>query len=281
LGSASPDLIRRASESLAGRIIYFELTPFTAAEVGADTPALNTLWLRGGYPPSYLAESHAASLDWRNAFIKTYLEQDLPQLGIRVPAFALQKFWTMVAHNHGQLWNASQLSSSLGVSSPTVKHYLDILTETFIVRQLPPYHANIKKRLVKSPKVYLRDTGLLHALLGIYSWDDLQGHPRAGSSWEGFIIEQLLAMLPEHGTGYFYRTSAGAEMDLVVFPTPQRAVAIEIKYSAVPKPTAGFWHALKDIGAATGYVIYPGEEYYPLAKNAWALPAAKMGRIFA
>src|SRR3990170_7595430 len=215
LGSASPELIRHSSESLAGRIIYHELSPFSLAEINSEN--IQKLWLRGGYPQSYLLRSNDDSFTWREAFIKTYLEMDIPQLGIRIPAQHLRRFWTMIAHSHGQLWNASKIAGSLGVSAPTVKSYLDILEETFIVRQIQPYHPNIKKRLIKSPKVYIRDSGLLHTLLMVKTFDDLQAHPVVGSSWEGFVIEQIAGILPENTPLYFYRTGAGAEIDLLLF----------------------------------------------------------------
>jgi predicted AAA+ superfamily ATPase len=225
LGSASPKLIRHSSESLAGRITYHGLSPFSLAEINSES--IQKLWLRGGYPESYLPGSDADSFTWREAFIKTYLEMDIPQLGIRIPAQQLRRFWTMIAHSHGQLWNASKIAGSLGISAPTVRSYLDILEETFIVRQIQPYHSNIKKRLIKSPKVYIRDSGLLHTLLNISTSEDLHGHPSLGSSWEGFIVEQILGILPERWQAYFYRTGAGAEIDLVLFDSKHKPVAIE------------------------------------------------------
>ncbi len=217
LGSASPDLMRQSSESLAGRIAYHELAPFSLPEVDRERFATR-LWTRGGFPESFLAKTDEASFRWRQAFIQTHLERDLPGLGIRVPSTALRRFWLMLAHSHGQLWNGSQIASSLGVAAPTVRRYLDILQDTFMVRQLQPYHANLKKRLVKRPKVYLRDSGLLHALLGIMDFDALSGHPLVGASWEGWAIEQVLAIIPSHWHTYFYRTARGAEIDLLLFP---------------------------------------------------------------
>ena len=216
LGSASPELSRFGAESLAGRIIYHELSPFSLDETGNDE--ISRLWIRGGYPLSFLATSDEESLRWREAFIATYLERDIPQLGIRVPATMLRRFWTMTAHHHGNLWNASAIANALGVSSPAASRYLDILCDTFIVRQLAPFSGNLKKRLVKSPKVYVRDSGLLHALLGIHNHEQLQGHPVVGASWEGMVIEQILAILPTGVESYFYRTSAGAEVDLLLVP---------------------------------------------------------------
>lgn len=279
LGSASMDLIKRASETLAGRIIYHELTPFNLWEPGPAAEAVDDLWLKGGYPESYLAASRELSMTWRSAFIKTYLEQDIPQLGIHVPANQLRKFWTMLAHYHGQLWNASQISRSLGVSAPTVKQYLNILEETFIVRQLPPYFSNIKKRLTKSPKIYIRDSGILHALLMIGTLDDLQGHPLLGHSWEGFVIEQITGLLPENWEYYFYRTSAGAEIDLVLLPAGRNPIAVEIKYSSSPKVERGFWNAFEDLKCRRGYVVYPGKESYPIGKNVYTLPLEEVEKI--
>ncbi|MBI5182486.1 MAG: ATP-binding protein [Nitrospirae bacterium] len=277
LGSASPELIKQASESLAGRIIYHELTPFVINEAGFKN--INTLWLRGGFPISYLAEDNNESLVWRETFIRTYLERDIPQLGIHVPAANLRRFWTMLAHSHGQLWNASQIARGLGLSAPTVKNYLDILEETFIVRQVQPYYFNIKKRLIKSPKVYIRDSGLLHALLRIKTFDDMQAHPVIGSSWEGFVIEQITGMLPQNTPIYFYRTGAGAEIDLLLFDSKNRPIAIEIKYSLSPKIEKGFYVACEDLSCKKGFVVYPGEESYPISKNVYMLPLKEIARI--
>jgi hypothetical protein len=278
LGSASPELLKHASESLAGRIIYHELSPLTLEETGYERT--QQLWLRGGYPLSYLADTGEESISWREAFIKTYLEMDIPQLGIHVPATQLRRFWTMLAHVHGQLWNASQIAKSLGVSSPTVRNYLDILEDTFIVRRLPPFYANIKKRLVKSPKVYIRDSGLLHALLKNRTLDDLYSHPSSGNSWEGFVIEQIIGIIPEYWQSFFYRTSAGAEIDLLLLDHRNESIALEIKYSLSPKVEKGFWNGMEDLGCKKGFVIYPGDEIYPIGKDVFALPVKNMGRIF-
>jgi len=278
LGSASPDLLRNASETLAGRIIYHELCPFVMEETGYDQ--VQQLWLRGGYPESYLAPTDETSFTWREAFIKTYLEMDIPQLGIRVPAMQLRRFWTMLAHYHGQLWNAAKIANSLGISAPTVQKYLDILEDTFIVRQLPPYHANVKKRLIKSARVYIRDTGLLHALLRNRTMEDLYSHPSLGSSWEGFVIEQILGLIPDDDRACFYRTNAGAEIDLLLVEHPSGPVAIEIKYSLSPKVAKGFWNGYEDLGCKKGFIVYPGEEYYPVGKNVFALPVKHLKKIF-
>jgi predicted AAA+ superfamily ATPase len=279
LGSASRDLIKQSSQSLAGRIVYHELMPFNTKEVGAGRDVINKLWLNGGYPDSFLADSNEISLNWRQAFIATYLEKDIPQLGIRIPAPQLRRFWTMIAHCHGQLWNASMIAKSLEVTAPTVKHYLDILEETFIIRQLRPYYTNVKKRLVKSPKVYIRDSGLLHALLMTRTLDELFGHPQVGNSWEGFIIEQVIGFLPPGWEAYFYRTQAGAEIDLVIFGTQKKPTAVEIKYSSAPKLSKGFWSAFEDLGCETGFVIYPGSESYPLGRDVYTLPLGEIDRI--
>jgi uncharacterized protein len=277
LGSASPDLSRQAAESLAGRIVYHELSPLTLDEVTTDAREKQmTLWQRGGFPDSYLARNNAQSLAWREAFIDTHLQRDLPQLGVRVPATAMRRFWEMLAHLHGQLWNASKLAASLGVTAPTMKHYLDTLTDTFMVRQLPPFAGNLKKRLVKSPKIYLRDSGLLHALLRIASLDDLLSHPVAGASWEGWVIEQALAASGPQTSASFFRTAAGAEIDLVLDRPRNERIALEIKLSMAPKPTRGFWAGMEDLKPSVGYVVYPGKERYRLAPGVEALPVSML-----
>jgi predicted AAA+ superfamily ATPase len=266
----SPALIRHSSESLAGRIIYHELAPLSLSETGAKR--FQNLLLRGGYPKSFLAENDNESFIWRESYIKTYLEMDIPQLDIRIPSVQLRRFWTMLAHCHGQLWNASKLAGSLGVSAPTVRRYLDILEETFIIRQLQPYHANMKKRLIKAPKVYIRDSGLSHALLRIKTFEDLLGHPSIGASWEGFVIEQIVSLLPQNSELYFYRTNAGAEIDLLCMDQKNQPLPIEIKYSLSPSVSRGFWNAYEDLSCKRGYVVYPGKEMYPLGKNVSVLP---------
>lgn len=278
LGSASPDFIRHSSESLAGRIIYHELSPLNRFETAHGN--YQKLLLRGGYPRSYLAENDEESFTWRESYIKTYLEMDIPQLEIRIPSVQLRRFWTMLAHSHGQLWNASKIAASLGVTAPTVRRYLDILESTFIIRQLQPYHANTKKRLIKSPKIYIRDSGLNHALLRIRTFDDLTAHPSIGSSWEGFVIEQIVAILPENSEYYFYRTNAGAEIDFILMDESKRPVAIEIKYTLSPSLSKGFWNAYEDLSCARGHVIYPGSETYPLGKNVTAIPLDKLKTIY-
>ncbi|MCD4727838.1 MAG: ATP-binding protein, partial [Pirellulales bacterium] len=212
LGSASPSLLRQSSESLAGRIIYHELEPLVLKELPDGEAVAESLWLRGGFPRSYLAATDRDSFQWRGAFIRACLERDLPQFGARLPVTTLHRLWMMIAHCHGQLWNASKIASSLGIVAGTVKNYLDLLTDLFLLRQLPPLFANVKKRLVKSPKVYVRDSGLLHTLLGIQNREDIYGHPKAGASWEGWALEQILAIVPRDWDRAFYRTSAGAEI---------------------------------------------------------------------
>jgi len=281
LGSASGELLRQTGESLAGRVSYVELTPLLAAELEADLLTEQALWLRGGYPLSYLADSDDTAFQWRQDVIATFLQRDLPALGVRVPAETLRRFWTMLAHLHGQLFNASQLGRSLGgASHATAGRYLDMLVDTLMVRRLEPYLANVGKRLVKSPKVYVRDSGLLHALLGLATVRQLQGHPVAGASWEGFVVEQVAAALPAGAQIGFYRTAAGAELDLVVEGTAGR-IGIEIKFSASPKPTRGFWQALQDLSIEQAFVVAPVPRRYPLAPGVEVLPLWDVERTVA
>ncbi|OGQ98937.1 MAG: hypothetical protein A2505_03370 [Deltaproteobacteria bacterium RIFOXYD12_FULL_55_16] len=265
LGSASHELIRQGSETLAGRIAYLELTPFLLAEIEArhTSEALHRYWLRGGFPDSFLADSEETGRRWRQNFIRTFLERDIPQLGVSIPAETLRRVWQLCAHSTGQIFNASLLGANLGVSHTTMRRYIDLLSHTFMLRVLPPLGANLKKRLVKSPKIYLRDTGLLHSLLRIDSFDDLLGHPALGASWESLVIENLTAAMPDWEAS-FYRTAAGAEIDLVM-TRGRRKIAIECKASVAPKPTRGFWSALDDLGVDAAWIITPGNEHYPLA----------------
>ncbi len=276
LGSASPDLLRQSVETLAGRIRYLELAPFTLDEVGRTQENMLRLWLRGGFPGSYLADSDEESLEWRAEFIRTYLERDVPALGIGLGPEPLRRFWRMLAHRHGQLWNASEMGRNLGVSPPTAASYLDILVGTLLARRLEPYQTNLGKRLVKSPKVYLRDPGLLHALLGVADLDDLQGHPIVGASWEGFLIEQLLTIRQPRDAA-FYRTAAGAELDLVVSGERRRKVGYEMKYSSAPAVAKGFWQSLEDLEIDTASVLYPGDERWPLRPGVEVVPATSVG----
>jgi uncharacterized protein len=275
LGSASPDLLRQASESLAGRVRYLELGPLTIDEVGRSRENLDRLWLRGGFPESYLAEGEDASLDWRRAFVATFLERDLASLAPGLPSERVRRFWQMMAHRHGQLWNASDLARGLGVSPPTVSSYADLLVGSFMVRRLEPYHANVGKRMVKSPKLYLRDSGVLHALLGIDDHDALLGHPVVGSSWEGFLMEQVLALVP-HEDACFYRTAAGAEIDLVL-RARGRWRAFEMKHTVAPQPTKGFWNGVADLEIDDARVLHAGSDSWPLADGVTAQAALDVG----
>jgi predicted AAA+ superfamily ATPase len=269
LGSASLDLLRQSSESLAGRIVFIELTPFHALEVPGD---IDTLWLRGGFPESYLAASDSDSLDWRESFLRTYLERDIPMLGPRIPAETLRRFWTMIANEQGQMLNAMKLAAALGISGQTVGRYLDLMVDLLLVRRLPPLESSRLKRLVRSPKVYVRDSGLVHALLSIGEREALLGHPVAGWSWEGFVIENILAATQFRFDAHFYRTSNGAEIDLVLV-AGKRRYAIEVKRSlASPEPSKGFHIGCSDIGATHRYVVYPGVERFMLRDKVIATP---------
>ncbi len=262
LGSSSPDLLRQSSESLAGRIAYRELAPLDVVETGRATQ--EALWLRGGFPQSFLSHSDARSLDWRRDFLRTYLERDIPALQPRLPAETLRRLWTMLAHGQGTQLNASRLAAGLGISSPTVSRYIDLLVDLLLVRRLQPYHANLGKRLVKSPKVYVRDSGVLHALLAISTRDALHDHPIVGPSWEGFAIETLVACAPAWASPYYYRTAAGAEIDLLLELPGGDLWAIEIKRSLSPKVGRGFHAACEDLKPARRLVVYAGEERVPL-----------------
>lgn len=280
LGSASPQLLRQTSESLAGRISFHELAPFDVSEIKPKKADVGVFWLRGGYPLSWLAKSDEASLAWRESFIITHLERDIPAFGIRIPGPTLHRFWRMLAHLHGQMWNASRLASGFGVSAPTVQHYLEILEATYMVRRLPPLHVNLGKRLVKSPKIYLRDSGLLHALLGIRSLDELAGHPIVGPSWEGWVLEQIAQLLSPQWQLSFYRTATGAEMDVVV-ERGERRIGFEIKLSSAPSLSKGFWSAMKDLQLEQAYVVAPVETGYPIAEKVEVLPANDLAQLCA
>jgi predicted AAA+ superfamily ATPase len=268
LGSASPLLLRQSGESLAGRIAHVELTPFRISEVGAKL--LSQLWLRGGFPDSLLAPSTKVSCRWREEFIRTFLERDIPQLGFRVPAEALHRLWQMLAHHHGQLLNRSQLGQSLGVTPATIGHHLDMLSQTYMVRSLPPLLPNLKKRLVKSPKVYLRDSGILHTLLGLETESDLRGHPVFGASWEGFALEQILDQYPGW-TASHYRTATGVELDLIL-EKGRRRIAFEFKASSAPDVTRGFHQAIADLQPEHTYIVAPVEQSYPIGNNVTIRP---------
>ncbi len=270
LGSAALDLMRQASESLAGRIVHLEMTPIQPQELTAPD-GIDTLWQRGGFPRSLLASDDGASLVWRQAFIRSYLERDIPQFGIRVPAQTLERFWTMLAHGQGGLLNAQRLAQSLDKNWHSVMHYLDLMCDLLLVRRLTPWARNAGKRLVKSPKVYVRDSGLLHALLGLGSLNDVLGHPVAGPSWEGFVIEALIAAAPAATRAYFYRTQAGAEVDLVLEFTADQRWAIEIKKSSAPTIGKGFAIACDDLAAERRIVVHKGDETYPMRGGVEAL----------
>lgn len=274
LGSAAPSLLKGVSESLAGRIAFVDLSGFSLSEVGGQD-SLERLWVRGGFPRSYLAASDSDSCRWREDFVRTFLERDIPQLGITVPAETLRRFWTMVAHYHGQVWNAAELARSLGASEPTARRYLDILAGAYMVRVLPPWFENIGKRQVKSPRIYLRDSGLLHTLMELPDLHALQGHPRLGASWEGFALEQILNCIQTR-QAYFWSTHSGAELDLLVFHNGKR-YGFEFKYADAPGRTRSMHSALKDLHLEHLWVIYPGSEPYGLSEKITACPLGQWG----
>lgn len=274
LGSASRDLLQQSSESLAGRIRYLELSPFSALEIYETDPLgfnAEKLWFRGGFPDSYLAPTDDESWEWRNDFIATYVERDIPLMGPNVSASRMKKFWTMLAHYHGQQVVLSELGKSLEVSHTTVRTYLDILVDFYMVRQIQPWSGNTKKRLVKSPKIYLRDTGLLHSLLNISSFDSLLGNPVLGASWEGFVSENIIVNLSSKWRYSYYRTSTQTEIDLVLEGPDRQVWAIEIKRSSAPKLGNGFHTASEDIKATHKFVVYSGTERFPMARNTEAI----------
>jgi len=274
LGSASIDLMRQ-SETLAGRIEYVDLGPLNVLEI--EKYDIQRLWVRGGFPRSFLAETEDDSFQRRQNFIRTYLERDIPMFGPRIPAETLGRFWTMLAHNQGTLLNAAQLARNLSVSAPTVSSYIDLLADLLLVRRLPPFHANTGKRLVKSPKTYVRDSGLVHALLGIENFDDLLGHPVVGASWEGFVIENLITAAPSRTRAGFYRTARGAEIDLVLELGGKHGTwAIEIKRSLAPKTEKGFTIALEDIQPQKAFIVYGGEDRYPKREGVEAISLHEM-----
>lgn len=277
LGSASIDLLQQSSETLAGRIAYSELTPLLVEEVAARKRGdRDRLWLRGGFPDSFLAANEAASVEWREEFIGTYLERDIPLLGPRIPAETLRRFWTMLAHEQGTLLNAASVAGAIGVSGQTVGRYLDLMVDLLLVRRLPPWSKHAGKRLVRSPKVYVRDSGLVHALLGLRDLDAVLGHPVTGGSWEGFVIENLLAAAPSGTSACFYRTAVGAEIDLVLELPPKERWAIEIKRSSAPVLSKGFYLGCDDIKATKRMVVHAGEETFGLGDGveAASLPGA-------
>lgn len=268
LGSASLELVKGASESLAGRVSFVDVSGFTLEETGGEH--LLKRWWRGGFPRAYLARDDRAASQWQEDFFRTFLEQDIPQLGIRIPASTLRRFWTMLAHYHGQIWNASELARSLGSSEPAARRYLDILSGTYMVRQLPPWFENLKKRQVKAPKIYIRDSGVCHALLGLENRGALEAHPKLGASWEGFALEQILAVTGD-SNAYFWATHSGAELDLLVFHHGKR-LGFEFKYSEKPSTTKSMQVALADLGLHHLYVVYPGKHLIPLTEAITASP---------
>ena len=285
LGSASIDLLRQSEESLAGRIAYVELEPFNVLEVKGDgkgdSDARERLWVRGGFPDSFLTESDKASAVWRESFVRTYLERDIPQLGPRVPAETLRRFWTMLAHLQGGTLNAAQLARGLAVDGKTIARYLDLLVDLLLVRRLSPMHANVGKRLVKSPKVYVRDSGIVHTLLGLDDRDAVLGHPVAGGSWEGFVVENLLRAAPDRVKAWFYRTAAGAEIDLVLEMPGGKLWAVEIKRGLAPKLDRGFHHARQDLDPERSFVVYSGDDRHPRGEGVEAIGLGELASLLA
>ena len=279
LGSASLDLLKQSSETLAGRIAYKELSGLNAIEIESDERTQDELWLRGGFPDSFLARSDESSLRWRLNFISTYLERDVPQLGPRIPAVTLRRLWTMLAHHQGGQLNVAHLGANLDVTAPTAKRYIELLEDLLLIRTIRPWSGNIGKRLVKSPKIYIRDSGLVHALLQLKTIEDILGHPVVGASWEGFVMENLLSCLPIGVTPWFYRTAAGAEIDLVIEQNLKSIYAIEIKRSMTPVLSKGFYLGCEDVGATKRFVVYPGKESFSISKEVKAVTLTEMMRI--
>ena len=275
LGSASPSLVRGVSESLAGRVGLVDLSGFDLSEAGPES--WRTLWLRGGFPRAYLAPHDRASSVWRQSFVRTFLERDVPQLGITVPAETLRRFWTMTAHYHGQVWNAAEFARALGANEGTARRYLDILSGAFMVRALPPWFANVRKRQVRSPRIYVRDTGLLHTLLALDTAEEIAGHPKVGASFEGFAVEQVVNAF-EAGGSYFWATHGGAELDLLVMRGGKR-YGFECKLADAPGTTRSMWVALSDLELAHLWVVYPGDEAYPLDDRISVLPIADVPEL--
>ena len=275
LGSASPQLVKGVSESLAGRIGFVDLAGFDLSEVGADQR--DRLWLRGGFPRSFLAKDDALSLLWREAFIRTFLERDIPQLGITIPAETLRRFWTMIAHYHGQVWNAAEFARSLGTSEITARRYLDILSGAYMVRILPPWFENISKRQVKAPKIFIRDSGLLHALLQLSILSDLQSHPKLGAAWEGFALEQVIGLFNTRDA-YYWGTYSGAELDLMIHFSGRR-YGFEFKYSDAPGISRSMRIAMQDLSLDHLWIVYPGRQAYPLDEHISAIPLTSIDQL--
>lgn len=267
LGSASMDLLRQSSESLAGRISYIEMGGLNVLEIGKDKNDLQKLWVRGGFPDSYLAADDDTAMDWLEDLIRTYLERDVPQMGFRVPANRLRRLWTMLSHLQGETINITKLASNLEVQRAAVNHYLDILTDLLLLRRIEPWHANVKKRLVKSPRYYIRDSGIQHRLLGIGNHDALLSNPVLGKSWEGFVVENIHSVLPRRAETYFYRTSAGAEIDLVIKMPSSEIWAVEIKHGVAPKLGKHYSQTCDDVGATKKYVVYGGDDEFPVGDD--------------
>jgi predicted AAA+ superfamily ATPase len=278
LGSASPDIVGGVSESLAGRVAFVDMGGFMLEEAGAEH--WKRLWLRGGFPNSFLARDGERSHGWRINFMQSFLERDIPRLGIRVPASALRRFWTMLAHFHGQVWNAAELARAMSVKEDTARHYLDILTGAFMIRQLPPWFENTRKRLVKAPKVYFRDTGLLHALLGLKRIDQVLAYPRFGFSWEGFAMEEIIRHAQADRDAYFYKTHAGAELDLLLMRGGSR-YGFEFKFEDRPRPTRSMHVVLEDLKLAKLWIVYSGDRSYPLGDRMEAIPLKGCGKTIA
>lgn len=283
LGSASIEMLEQSGETPAGRVSYLELAPFAVLEVPEPDarPGVDRLWLRGGFPESFLAEDDARSLRWRLDFVRTYLERDIPQFGRRIPAETLRRFWVMLAHQQSGLLNVAQLARNLGVDAKTAGSYIDLLTDLLLLRRLPAWYANVGKRLVKSPKIFVRDSGIVHALLGIGDADALLAHPVVGASWEGFVVENLLAAAPDGVEGFFYRTSGGAEIDLLLRFPDGRLWAVEVKRSLAPRPERGFHSACADLAPERRFVVYPGSEPYRVAEHVEAVPLRELARRLA
>lgn len=277
LGSASPGLVRGVSESLAGRASFVHLSGFDIGEVGSER--LRRVWLRGGFPRSFLAPSDSASMRWRDAFLQTFLERDIPGLGIRIPPETLRRFWMMVAHSHGQVWNGADPARSLGVSEHTVRHYLDVLAGAYVVRVLPPWFENLAKRQYKAPKVYIRDSGLLHALLGLGSMPEVESHPKYGASWEGFALEQVLALCGDRDA-FFWGTHAGAELDLLLLRRGGR-FGVEFKCAGAPAMTKSLHVAVSDLGLDRAFIVHPGPHRYAVHRKVEAIPLAQAPQALA
>ena len=278
LSSASMELLRQSSESLAGRISYLEMSGLNALEIEEDKDHLRKLWLRGGFPDSYLAESDLLSMDWLEDLVRTYLERDVPQMGFRVPATRLRRLWTMLAHLQGEPANSSKLGGSLEIDGKTVNHYIDVLVGLLLVRRLEPWYANVRKRLVKSPRFYVRDSGIVHRLLGINNQDALLSNPVLGKSWEGFVIENICSILPRHAETFYYRTAAGAEIDLVIRLSIDEILAVEIKYGVAPRISKHFNRTCEEIGATGKYVVYGGDDEFPIGNDVTVISLLRLMR---